>query len=755
MRKSIKIILLLLAGIIITLGAVSGFIIATFDSHDYREKLIALVNSTTDYQLEIIEPFTADISMRPSFSVAAVKIIIPDNPKPLQISNLKLKLLPATLIHGELQMQVAGVIADPDSLKLLLPEELYVVDSITLAAQIVADGSELKFADLKLKVANDQGLEIDISGAGLIEDFSAPQPFAELDLRLKISAPDSRSLKGYLPDNLPELGQVRGHLNLVAVSDQDLAARKINLTFDRADNGLKTTVTGEIARIPVDPDTPNSGIDLNLELRSPDTGTISKLLRQPLPEIGPLQVKTRFRGNKKEFAIENLEFHAGSSGALEIKSSGSLSFTDSGTDPALNLKQIDLTFAASAPAGTRLPTFSKTAGNNFKVPDSGPLTMTLKLSGDRKKIALNDFSATFGKTAIKADLEIILTGKRPYLTGKISSRTVHFHDIIVSLRDDSEKQSTTPQNLSKQKKPAAAKTDKTPLLSRQPIPRDWLHQIDCDIDLNIDEITGLQKGLHDLRFGLQLEEGKLRVDPAAFVFEGGHAKFSLLIDDRNSATLPEIELKADVDDLGLKGLMEFLGLDSKISGKLTAHTELKSRGLSLHELATNLDGPFDVVLEEGLIPSQYLKLIAVDFLGWSFDQLLLQNRYAEISCGILALDAKKGLLTCKAFILESPNLIITGAGTLNLETETCDLTLYPKKKRKFWALVTPVNINGPIQDPQVVSIPVTTAALLYGGALLAPQFFLPAIGLNYLWEKVSKDKEGVKSPCFEYLQQHQ
>ena len=57
-------------------------------------------------------------------------------------------------------------------------------------------------------------------------------------------------------------------------------------------------------------------------------------------------------------------------------------------------------------------------------------------------------------------------------------------------------------------------------------------------------------------------------------------------------------------------------------------------------------------------------------------------------------------------------MVITGAGTANLTTETCDLTLYPKKKRKFWALVTPVNIKGPIQDPQVITIPIKTVALL-------------------------------------------
>jgi len=67
--------------------------------------------------------------------------------------------------------------------------------------------------------------------------------------------------------------------------------------------------------------------------------------------------------------------------------------------------------------------------------------------------------------------------------------------------------------------------------------------------------------------------------------------------------------------------------------------------------------------------------------------------------------------------------------------------------------VTPVTIKGPLRDPDVRAIPVTSMAILSGGALLAPQFFLPAIGLNYLWEMVSKDRKGAKSPCFERLRQ--
>jgi hypothetical protein len=131
----------------------------------------------------------------------------------------------------------------------------------------------------------------------------------------------------------------------------------------------------------------------------------------------------------------------------------------------------------------------------------------------------------------------------------------------------------------------------------------------------------------------------------------------------------------------------------------------------------------------------------------------MNEKYTEIQCGILALKAEKGVLKSRVFMLESANLMVTGAGTVDLGNEICDLVLSPKKKRKFWAVVTPVKITGPLQDPHIITIPAKKAALLSGGILLAPQFVLPALGLDYLWEMVSKDKSGVKSPCFEYLEQ--
>lgn len=751
MRKSIKISLCLLAGLIISIIAVLSFVIATFDNDNYRKGLISLVENLTDCQIEIDTPFTTEISLKPSFSASTIRLFIPGRPEPIKLQNLKLKITSTALIRGRLGLDVAGSITDPESLKWLLPEELYAINSIELKAQLVIAESELNLKKLKVSGRNAEGLEIDINGNGLIEDFSALQPFSKLDLAIDITSPDSHSLKGFLPDNLPELGPVKGSLRLIATSSSALAAEAIDLDFGRTGE-LSIKAVGRIAKIPVDPDIINTGIDLKLALQTPKSSVIGRLIDQPLPEVGPVAITTQFLGSKKESQIKNLDIHAGNSGGLEFKVRGNLSLGDSSDDLAKILQEIDLETAISAPTGTELPTIDKASPANLKVPQSGPLTSTFKLHGNLEKISLSNFSASFGKTTVTADVNASLTGKRPLFTGKVASRIFYLDDFLTPAADPPAK---TPQKLKDDKTPdtpVSPASENTPLLSRQPLPRDWLHLFDCDINLSIDKVVGFQSGLRNLVLAVKIEDGKLLADPASFISYDGYAETSLLIDDSN--ILPIIKFKGVFDDLDMIGLLTSFDLSSPVSGKLTMHADLFTQGLSLHELAVNLNGPFEVVLEEGKVPSRLAKMIAIDLFGWSYDQILMQDKYTEISCGIIALKAEEGILESRVFMLESPNLRITGAGTINLESETLDITIYPKEKRKFWATATPINITGPLQNPKVFAIPVKTAALLYGGALLAPQIFLPAIGLEYLWGIVSKDEEGAKSPCFEYLQQH-
>jgi len=670
MQKILKIFFFLPLVLIIILSAVLGFAYLTFDNDDYRKGLVSLVNNLSDYQIEIEEPLRLQIAWRPALTAAVVKLKLPGELEALVFHDLDLVLTPAALLHGELELKVAGLIDDRATLEWLLPQGLYVLNRVKLSGQVTATGAKLRINDFKAQGSNPQGVDVAVAGDGLIEDFSALQPFFQLDLEIKLVSPDSRSLADYLPDDLPELGPARGSLRLVGVSPEALGVEDIALDFG-SDDGFSLRAEGRIGKIPLAPGTINSDIDLKLKGLAAKTENLNALLDISLPEAGV------------------------------IMCSGSLQGTSS-------------------------------------------------------ELQFKDFKLNFGKNVLEADFTANFVAKSPKFAGQVKARKLYLDDFLAKSSSVPEADPKAPvPPVDAAKKPAKKPHPKEPLFSRQPFSLEALRNFDCDVDIDIsvDQVLGFKEVLKDIAIGLKINGDRLNIDPVSFIFEGGYVKASLIMDEL--AAGHEVVLKGAIDDLDLVDTLRIFGVDSVVTGKLTINVDLHSHGLSSHELAANLGGNLDMALEDGQVPSHTLNLIAVDMLGWSFRRMLMKKKYADINCGILSLLAESGVLGCRAFILESPSLRITGAGSVDLEGETCDLVLYPKKKRNFLAVVTPVTIRGNLQDPTVRAIPAIKAASLYGGLVVAPQFFLPAIGVNYLWEMVTKDKGGVQSPCFEYLQQPQ
>jgi len=645
--KKLKIPFLLAGSILLTITAVLGFILATFNNNDYRKSITLLVNNLTDYQIEIIEPFKCKISGTPTISAAQIKLLHPGISTPLEFKNLKLTIIPSAFLAGRLQMTISGQAKEPKTLKWLLPNELAAVDSINLNTELIVGLSALQLQGLEIEGTNPKGLFLKLNGKGLIEDFSAPQPFSELDLSIKVNAPESRMLQAYLPDNFPETGPVQGSLCLIAISPTTLAAKSINLTFGTKDHILLQT-KGEIAVIPVAPGTINDGINFKV---------------------------------------------------------------------------------------------------NLKAAKPGPLNLNFKISGNTQKINISELTGSFRQSTITANLESSFAGPRPQIKGKIIIPSLFPDDLLTLLpatQTEPETQKSNTEKLGKSKQTAPG-----PIFSRNPLPRNWLHSFDCDLSLNINSIADIQKGLKKLKLKVKIDNGILKVDPFTCVFDEGNARITLTINDR--ASIPAIEMESTIDDLNLTYILTYFDTSSPVAGKLTIHAKFSSQGISPHKMASNLSGNLGVALEEGVVPNHLLKLIAIDILGWSFSRTLMKNQYADINCCVLSFEIDQGVIEKQTFLLDSKNLTITGAGSIDLKNETCDLTILPKKKRKFWAIVTPVTIKGPLNNPKVIAIPVKKAALLYGGALFAPQFFLPAIGINYLWEMIYKDGGAENNPCLKYL----
>jgi hypothetical protein len=165
-------------------------------------------------------------------------------------------------------------------------------------------------------------------------------------------------------------------------------------------------------------------------------------------------------------------------------------------------------------------------------------------------------------------------------------------------------------------------------------------------------------------------------------------------------------------------------------------------------MISNLNGYAGFVIEEGEVERRLLDMFATDYLNWTLSSTVRRQRFADIDCFITRFNVSDGVLRSEVMLSETPFLLVTGGGELNLVDESIDVTLLPRKKKQLFTAVTPVNIRGDLRDPGISAVPARAASKEIAGYTLIPQIYLPVRALGYLYSMISTDK-GPKSECLD------
>ncbi len=95
------------------------------------------------------------------------------------------------------------------------------------------------------------------------------------------------------------------------------------------------------------------------------------------------------------------------------------------------------------------------------------------------------------------------------------------------------------------------------------------------------------------------------------------------------------------------------------------------------------------------------ELAGIDLRGLG---LLLTKNKAETSvrCGVASFKVADGTLTTQSLVLDTEPVLITGDGTIDLESESVDLTLHGRPKHlRLFRLRAPVTLRGPLKHPKI------------------------------------------------------
>jgi uncharacterized protein involved in outer membrane biogenesis len=177
-----------------------------------------------------------------------------------------------------------------------------------------------------------------------------------------------------------------------------------------------------------------------------------------------------------------------------------------------------------------------------------------------------------------------------------------------------------------------------------------------------------------------------------------------------------------------------------LDGPLQARIALKGRGNSIHELASNATGTVTAVLPHGALRSSLAELAGLDLRGLG---LMATGNKADtgIRCGVASFDVKDGTLTAQRLLVDTDPVLITGQGTINLDSEALDLQFEGHPKHPRLRVRAPLLVRGTFRHP-AFSIEAKKPMAQAGGAIALGVLLTPvAAMLAFVDPGLAKDTD--------------
>jgi uncharacterized protein involved in outer membrane biogenesis len=140
--------------------------------------------------------------------------------------------------------------------------------------------------------------------------------------------------------------------------------------------------------------------------------------------------------------------------------------------------------------------------------------------------------------------------------------------------------------------------------------------------------------------------------------------------------------------------------DAPFAGALSGRAQLDGQGRSWHELAAAADGTLTVVVPHGTMRASLANAAELDLSG-VLGILHKSHKDTGIRCGVASFDARQGVFTVRTLVVDTDRVLITGSGTIHMDTESLDLTLHGRPKRPEISLHEGIAVRGTLAHPEV------------------------------------------------------
>jgi len=259
-------------------------------------------------------------------------------------------------------------------------------------------------------------------------------------------------------------------------------------------------------------------------------------------------------------------------------------------------------------------------------------------------------------------------------------------------------------------RPAPASADEQAAATPDVLPqRDFdlpaLRAMDANVLLDfarVDLGDAFARPLQPLKAHLRLDRGVLVIDDIDARTADGRVAGRIALDGTERVA----RWRADLRLAGVH-LERWLKQERRENGKpwvagvLSARARVTGQGRSTADMLATLDGSIGASMHDAHVSHLIVEAGGID-IAQALGLVLSGDDMLPVSCAAADIEAKNGVLTPQAMLIDTPDSLIAVSGEVSLRDETLDLrAVVSPKDFSPVTLRTPVHVSGAFADPQV------------------------------------------------------
>lgn len=375
------------------------------------------------------------------------------------------------------------------------------------------------------------------------------------------------------------------------------------------------------------------------------------------------------------------------------------------------------------------------------LPPTPPYDITGKLDYGAGVWRFRKFAGRLGDSDLAGDLSWDVRGKRPILNASFTSRKLDLDDLagLIGARPGTGPGETAS---AEQVAAATAALSDPRMLPDMSLDISRLAAMDAHVEMRGISVVTSKLPINDFYLKADLLDRVLKVNPVRFGTGGGNFIVWATINAQQEPV--KIVSRTELQRISIASMFASsaaaLGTQNLAQGYLGGTAELDGTGTSLRQMLAGANGNFGIGMEGGQLSQVLIEILGLD-IAESVGYLLAGDRPVPIHCVIADFRVTDGLLTPRAFVVDTEDTVVTGTGSVSLKDESLQIELKPAPK-DFSPLVlrVPLEIAGTLKKPD---LHVKRSSLLVRGAAAAALalLFPPAAILAFIEPGPGKDSQ--------------